>query len=203
MIPQQVLSSSLFKAPFLYPDNVVRRTELEDFEMGGIGLQDPSQGLQYQAWQGEIDAATKVAKLFPVDNPAAFTNIFTETTTPVEFSFSFDLNMRYMAVVRFADNTVRMRWYDSAIPGYAITTYSNILSCMMAMDDKRAINSAAADVIFTYLKTDNKLYFREQRDRFLIEYPLTDVLATGLRITNFGMAKNGRVQWRLAVRRLL
>jgi hypothetical protein len=203
MLPGAVLSTSLQKSPFLFPDNVARRTELEDYEMGGIDIQDPSQGLMYQPWFGEIDATTKIATLVPLNSGETPTVIFTETATPVEFSFSFDLNMRYTSVVRFADNTAKLRWYDTALPGYATTTYTGIQSCMLAMDDKRPVNSGQADVIFTYLKTDNRLYFRAQRDRYLVEYPLTTPLAPDLRITNFGMGKNLRLQWRLAVRRVL
>jgi hypothetical protein len=74
---------------------------------------------------------------------------------------------------------------------------------MLAHDDKRGVSSSISDVIFTYIKTDNRLYFRAQRDRFLVEYPLTDELAPNLRITNFGMGRNNRLQWRIAVRRVL
>jgi hypothetical protein len=202
MLPQQVLSTTVQKSSFLFPDNVVRRTELEDYEMGGIALQDPSAGLLYQPWFGEIDATTKIATLVPLNSTETPIVIFTETVTPVEFSFSFDLNMRQTSIVRFADNTAKLRWYDSAIPGYTTTTYTNIQSCMLCMDDKRSVNSSQADVILTYIKTDNKLYFRAQRDRYLIEYNLTDVIAPDLRITNFGMGKNLRVQWRLQVRKV-
>jgi hypothetical protein len=202
MLPQQALSTTPQKAGFLFPDNVVRRTELEDYEMGGLALSDPSEGLLYQAWQGEINATSKIATLTPLDTGSPV-DIFTETVTPVEFSFSFDLNMRPFSVTRFADNTAKLRWYDASIPGNTITTYTDILSCMLCLDDKRPVNSGQADVLLTYLKTDNKLYFRAQRERFLIEYLLGDLVAPGLRITNFGMGKNLRVQWRIAVRRLL
>jgi hypothetical protein len=203
MIPNQVLSSTVIRSALLYPDNAIRRTELEDFEMGGVALQDPSQGLRVVAWKGVIDAVTRVATLTPVTSTAPPIVIFTETVTPVEFSFSFDRSMREFSITRFADNTAKLRWYDTAIPAYVTTTYTGIQSCMLALDDKRDVSSSIADVIFTYLKTDNKLYFRAQRDRFLVEYTLTDVLAPNLAITNFGMGRNNRLQWRIAVRRVL
>ncbi len=202
MIPNQSLSSTQLQAKFLYPDNIIRASELEDFEMGGIALQDPSQGLMYQPWYGKIDPVTKIATLEPLDGSAPPTAIFTETETPVEFSFSFDLNMRQHSIVRFADNTCKLRWYDSAIPGYTITTYTGITSAMLCMDDKRPVNSGNADVLFTYLK-DNSLYFRAQRDRFLVEYLLKPDVVSNLRITNFGMGTNLRVQWRLEIRKVL
>lgn len=200
-LPQNSLSSSTVMSPLLYPDNIIRSTELEDFELGGIALQDPSQGLMVQSWRGAIDPVSLNCTLAPFEIGSP-TVVFTETIpAPIEFSFSFDSNMRYMAVTRWADNTVKMRWYDTAIPGYTITTYTGIKSMMLTLDDKRPVADTYRDVLFTYIKADNKLYYRQQRDRFLIERVLDPDLRDNLRITQFGMGKNLRMQWRLEYRR--
>lgn len=199
-LPQNRLSTTTMPAPLLFPDNVIRQDELQDFELGGIALQDPSQGLMVQAWRGTITEAG-VCTLTPLTTGSP-TVIFTETyAPPVEFSFSFDLNMRYTAVVRFADNTLKMRWYDTAIPGYTVTTYTAIQSAMLSLDDKRPTMSSVADILFTYIKTDNKLYYRQQRDRYLTERVLDSGLPSNLRLTQFGMGRNLRMQWRAEYRR--
>lgn len=200
-LPSDSLSSKTLQAPLLFPDNIIRQSELEDYELGGSGLQDPSQGLQVQGWRGDINLLTLDCTLTPFVTGTP-TVIFTETIpAPVEFSFSFDSNMRYMSATRWADNTVKLRWYDTALPGYTITTYTGIKSMMLSLDDKREFAGSYRDVLFTYIKTDNKLYYRQQRDRFLIERLLDGNLAANLRITQFGMGRNLRMQWRLEYRR--
>lgn len=50
MIPSGDLSSTVYQSEFLSPDNMTRRSPLEDFELGGVGLNDPSAGLMAQVW---------------------------------------------------------------------------------------------------------------------------------------------------------
>lgn len=199
MIPDNVLSSKLLKSRFLSPDSMVTPTLLEDYETGGIALQDPSQGLLVQTWYGYWDSQDSTAYLVPgVDGTPI--QIFTEPNV-FEFSFTFDQNMRWVAVYFLVDGTCKLRWYDSQAQGYVVTVFTGLTAIKLCLDDKRRVqtNLGSSDVIFTYV-TNNTLCFRQQRDRFTIEYPLQPDLPDNLRIANFGMAMNLRLQWRLKYR---
>ena len=47
MLPTPTPSDPTVYAPFKYPDNIVP-TPYVDYELGGIGLNNPSAGLEYQ-----------------------------------------------------------------------------------------------------------------------------------------------------------
>lgn len=200
MLPLESLSSIPVRASFTYPYDVVRASLLEDYELGGIALSDPSQGHQVQAWYARVDQAT--GNIYIRYLPGGPEILIYNQSDVFEFSFAFDQNMRWMTVCTLEDGETRLRWYDPTVPGYATLVLTGINSCRMVLDDTRElqIQSGTTDVILTYIRTaDNKLCFRAQRDRFLEEYELADV-GNNLRITNFGMGRRLRVQWRLAAR---
>lgn len=186
---------------FKFPNNLARITELEDYEMGGIAIQNPAQGLEVQAWYGYWNSEDKTAYLTPLSENQP-TPIFTEDDV-VEFSFTFDQNMRWSTATRHSDNTVWHRWYDTAVANYVTTVYSNINSVALSLDDKRdlQIQAGAPDIILTYIDMTGNIHWRIQRDRFLTEYTHVDSLnGSKYRITNFGMSNYNRLQWRIKAR---
>lgn len=186
---------------FLYPDNFTDSTELVDYEYGGIASQDPSEGFLYQIWKGWVDGS--FIYIQPYDESAPPLNIITESGV-VEFSFSFDQNMRWVAATRKNDNTVNLHWYDSSVEAYVITPYTGIVSIKLTHDDKRAVQvtGGSSDVIFTYIR-NSSVRWRIQRDRYLTEYTHTGFsIPSNYRITNFGMNSKNRLQWRLGPRRI-
>lgn len=199
MIPDNVLSTQVIRSRFNFPDSVAISGMLEDYELGGVALQDPSQGLEVKPWYGYWSPVDNTAYLVP-DIDAAPIAIFTEPNV-IEFSFTFDQNMRWAAAYFVADGTCKFRWFDSQVAAYVTSTYTGLTALKLCLDDKRTIQVqlGASDMLFTYIR-DNTLYLRAQRDRFTIEYPLRAELPSNLRITNFGMAANWRVQWRLRYR---
>ena len=56
MIPDNRLSTTNLPAPLLVP--IQRDDAFTDFEKGGVGLQDPSQGLDVQLWKLVYDEST-------------------------------------------------------------------------------------------------------------------------------------------------
>lgn len=192
----------LLLGPFLYPDNVISDDERVDFELGGYALQDTAHGLEFQAWKGEWDASTGDVILTPLTVGEPVT-IFNEEEIE-ELAFTFDQNMRWCAAVRLKNGTVKFRWYDSAIEQYVVSYLFGITSVRVALDDKRQqqIQQGAADIIITYLRS-GRVRWSIQRDRFLQEYTYAgQTFSDNIRITHFGMAKTGRLQWRLAHRRI-
>jgi hypothetical protein len=189
-------------SPFQYPDNIVSTSELEDWEYGGIALQDPTQGLRYQVWKGWWDSDDETAYLQPDDGVTDPIAIHTESNVE-EFTFTFDHNMRWTSACRLDDDTVKFRWYDTLIEDYTTTTYSDYTSVRLAHDDKRSaqVNVGASDVILTYIRA-GRVRWRIQRDRYLTEYTHNDLTVPAVyRITHFGMNTTSRLQWRLGFRR--
>lgn len=201
MLPENKLSTRSLDVTYLYPDGIVFDNLVEDFEMGGIAIQDPSEGLQYQPWRGYWEPLDNTVYLRPniIGDPIA---LFTETDV-FEFSFAFDQNMRYATALFKTNGDCKFTWFNSLVGDYVTDTYTGLTAFKLSLDDKReaAVQSGDADVLFTYIK-DNNLYFRAQRDRYLVEYLLAEDLPKNLLISNFGMGNRYRMQWRLRYRRL-
>lgn len=196
MLPDGVLSSEVVQGSFNYPDNLAYRPGT-DYELGGLAISDSSLGLEYQAWKGFWEPSTGVVTLHPGISGTGIP-VFT-TSDVIDFTFTFDQSMRWTAATIDTSNLLSFRWYDITVNDYVISTYSDIASVKLALDDKRAvqIQSGVTDVILTYVKLDGDLCYRLQRDRYLIEYTLESDVPEGFRITNFGMTDKLRVQWRL------
>lgn len=191
-------------APLISPDNRhTPKDELTDYERGGVALQDTSKGLNYQNWVGYWKSEDSTAYIQIENSLIPPLAIFTESNV-VEFCFTFDQNMRWVAATRKADKSMQLRWYDSAAASYVISTYSDIISMRLCIDDKRQmqINSGNTDVILTYL-SGNAVHWRIQRDRYLIQYTKTGLfIPLNFRISHFGMNSLNRLQWRIGPRHL-
>ena len=196
-------SNSHLLFPWPVPDMwSAHESELKDYEYGGIAIQDPSKGLQYQIWTGYWNLADSTAYLQPEDTSLAPIPIFTESDV-IEFCFTFDQNMRWVAATRKADNTVQFRWYNSQVEAYVTSHYSGIFSVRLCHDDKRAsqVINNTTDVILTYSRT-GAIYWRIQRDRFTVEYSKPVAISNRFRISHFGMSYGNRLQWRIGPRHL-
>lgn len=195
------LTNKFLVAPLQAPDNRSVTSELIDYELGGIALQDTAGGLRYQVWRGWWDEIDSTAYLAPDDDSSSPIAIFVQPGV-VEFTFTFDQNMRWSAATRTADDTLHHRWYDSAVEAYVTTTYPGVTSVRLALDDKRdtQVQLGAPDMILTYVRS-NQVRWRIQRDRFLTEYSHSLAISDQHRITHFGMNKLNRLQWRIGLRR--
>jgi hypothetical protein len=67
---------------------------------------------------------------------------------------------------------------------------------MLTLDDKRALASATNDVILAYIRAGG-LYYRQQRDRFAVEYVVGTGVGSSSRIVALGMGANMRLQIKL------
>lgn len=188
-------------AAFQFPDGLASNSELVDYELGGVALQDPSLGLQYQTWKAHWNSADSTVYATPSTTgvPVA---LHTRSDV-IELAFTFDQNMRWSTAVRLAGDIMEHRWYDSAIESYRVSTYTGVTSVRITLDDKRdiQIHSGVSDVILTYIKS-GLVKWRIQRDRFLTEYGHSTAFSENVRITQFGMNIKNRLQWRLGPRRI-
>jgi len=162
-----------------------------DFELGGIALQDPSQGHLVQEWNCYItDDFTEIRIVAP-----AVTDTLLYTGTGItSVSCSFDQNMR-PTFAFIEEGSAKLSWYDSVPEETVVTDYgATVFTPKVTLDDKRALQEGAADVIFAYVKNDN-LYMRMQRDRYLVEYLLyTGIIEDELgELQCIGMCRNFRL----------
>ncbi len=189
-LPDGVLSSRPVSSPFLGGRTQLVRA-IEDFETGGIALQDPSRGLQYQTWRARIVKHNTQIVLDAEQVPA---NVFITGNNLTEVSLTFDRNMR-PAIAYVEDGMAKLYWYDAIQSAPVTTSYPGIITPRVSLDDKRPLQSAVSDVIFAYLK-NNGLYYRQQRDRYQQEYLLqANINSPGL--IKIGMNRQLRLQFLL------
>lgn len=201
MIPGAALSTLVAEGDFLPPRNR-RKQPLEDYELGGVALNDASQGLQFYEWRGRYIDGSVV-----LDVPGVVAPVTVLTVPGVtEFSFSFDQNMSPVVAYMLGDGSAHFYWFDSTIPGFTtLDLGSGARSPRCSLDDKRAVSgvaSGASDVILTYLR-DDALYFRAQRDRYATEYKLelppafANFNLSRWKLGQFGMGNGLRMLWQL------
>jgi hypothetical protein len=187
MLPEGRLSSQNVPALSILGGRSLTGTLKQDFEDGPIELNDPSAGLYYQIWQAL--AHDGGVRLYDADEVG--TEVLT-TINITEMSFTFDQNGRPSICFTQYGQT-KIYWFDSSLGGVTITTIgSGIGSPKVILDDKRSSQSGNSDIIMGYIKNE-QLCYRQQRDRFLIEY----VLATNVvgRLQKLGMGNNLRLQF--------
>lgn len=193
-LPENRLSTRPIYGAFLVPD---KAEPLVDFEWGGVDLLDTSQGLQVYIW-----------KCFYDDGWIQITNDeITHKLIQVEnvkhLSLAFDFNMHptitYIAesIDENGDSIIDtcLYWYDTAIATQITTKYGVDYSFpQLSLDDHRLHQSANADIIFAYIR-DNNLYYRQQRDRFLIERLLYENIPDDIELRQIGMSVKNRFQF--------
>jgi hypothetical protein len=191
-LPGNVLSSTPIKSALISPDDSERKNLREDFERGGVAVNDPTQGLDVKTWRGWTDGASIFVAPLPGLTPV------TTVTTGVgitEVALAFDQNME-VTVAYVEGGATKLRWYDTQASATVTTTWTGARSPMLTLDDKRATAGAANDVIFAYIR-DGQARYRQQRDRYSVEYTLGPVPSDSARIEQLGMGVNNRLQFKV------
>ena len=187
MLPEGRLSSQNVPALSILGGRSLTGSLKQDFEDGPIELNDPSAGLYYQIWQALAhDGGVRL-----YDAQEVGTDVLTALNI-TEMSFTFDQNGRPSICFTQYGQT-KIYWFDSSLGGVTTTTIgAGIGSPKVILDDKRQRQTNSSDIIMGYIK-NSQLCYRQQRDRFLIEY----VLATGVvgRLIKIGMGNNLRLQF--------
>lgn len=186
MMPDNSLSSQNIPSPILGARALGIGLK-SDYEDGPIAITDSSKGLYFQTWSGQAYDLG----VFVESNTTGRIDILSELNITT-MSFTFDQNGRVVVVYTQYGNT-HIWWYDTTIAAYTTTTIGNgITSPKVFLDDKRSVFATTSDIILGYIKNSN-LYFRQQRDRYEIEYLLaTNVIG---RLQKIGMGHNLRLQF--------
>lgn len=196
-MPQNVLSDTPQLGTLLSPRQLRLASDLLlDYELGGIALNDSSQGLEVQTWTCNCDGHNFV--ITSASDPAG-TNILTVAGNVVDMSFTFDQNMRQFVAYTLDDGTSWFFWFDSLSHGFVTTQLpAGSISPRCTLDDKRPQNVLSSDIILAYVNHGaQSMYFRQQRDRYLIEYDLIDFSSSTSRLINIGLSTVNRMQFNL------
>lgn len=196
MNPVVTLIQPAITSPLIYPDNLTS-TALQDWQLGGIGLSDPSQGLEYQAWELNVLGQTiNTAVYLSAPNTPA-TQIFALANLTWA-RLAFDQNMKPV-ISYVAGGQAGFYWWDPTIPGITFTNLpSTANNPCVTMDDKRALSTllGSNDIVMTYVNNTN-LCYRLQRERYQTEHiwytNITNVISNPY-VNKIGMNQNYRLQ---------
>ena len=187
-LPQNQLSSEPMPGYFLgaraqiFPDYV-------DYMDGGVSIQDPSLGLDYQTWKAEI-VENRIMLSAPTSPE---TPIYTGDDI-TEVSLAFDQNMQ--VCIAFVETGIaKLLWYDTIASQLAVTVLgAGVSHPRVALDDSREFNRTGSDVILAYIK-GGALYYRQQRDRYGIERQLSS--GSWIALVRIGMGSTLRFQFQV------
>lgn len=192
-LPENRLSIEPARAPFIGA-RAFPTSKIVDYEDGGVGIQDVSEGLLFQRWRALLFNPGQSDSYVQLDAPSVTPFALVSLPGLTEISISFDQLMQpTLAYVQ--DGIAYLRWYDSAAAEYVTDTIgAGIITPRVSLDDKRYIASngyQSSDVILAYVKGGN-LYYRQQRDRYTIER----LLKTGVKpLIKIGFNRGLRFQF--------
>lgn len=183
MLPDSVLSTSPIPSPFLVP----RRHTDVDFELGGVDIENTSQGMLDYLWQSEL--LSNGVRLINTNNGVSRVYL---TDYVVDYcSFAFDQNMRPCIVFQSGGLTY-LYWYDPTTASQSILSLGLMEYPQISLDDARLFNLNNSDIILAYFK-DDTLYYRLQRERYMLEHTLG--VYPNHRLLQIGMCVNLRFRF--------
>ncbi len=170
-MPNNTLSSQPIVGAFLPPRAALRNTPLSglsDVHDGPVAISNPSQGIAFQTWQVRADG---VNIYLSAPNTPEF--VYLPNTAAIWVALAFDQNGNtFIAWTQDLAGQSFYRWFDTTIPGYRVSTLTGpVLRVFATLDDQRPIEFQNDDIIFAYTRLGT-LFYRQQRDRFGIEYNL-------------------------------
>lgn len=162
MIPSNTFTPQPEVTPFVPPLDEPYQPLFQRV-LGGVALNNPSEGRMYQIWTVEYTSGSIIVS--PEGQPSAFEMGAVGVTA---VSLAFDNNMGIVLGWQTASGA-NLYYYDTLTSSYTTRNFPGVTSCRVAVDDPRDFYTASSDVIFGYTISGN-LYWRQQRDRYDVEY---------------------------------
>ncbi|MPS36039.1 MAG: hypothetical protein E2593_12185 [Stenotrophomonas sp.] len=160
-----------------------------DYEMGGIGLQNPNAGMQVKLWtlrsngQQVTVEANDVVPVLLFERPGPITLV----------SLAFDQAMNpHVAFVE--DGIAWLWWWDTVANAMTFTAIDGARTPRLGLDEKRSALLSIGDVVLAYMNQSN-LCVRYQRERFGTEHVLAEGI--GQELVSVGSSTAGRFQFML------
>lgn len=162
-----------------------------DFIDGPIAEQDPTQGLAYQQWRAYIKGSTVYVEADNTPPRAILSSPEPSAFTDISIAFNQNADLHYVYVEQ---GKAKFYWFDTLTSSFqTMLLPEGIRTPKITLDDKRPQQSGRSDIILSYVKADNKLYFRMQRERFGVEHLLDD--GPFISIKRLYMNDGYRLQW--------
>lgn len=179
--PTPIVSS--FQAPYNLPYTPLTQTVL-----GGVALNNPSEGRQYQIWN--ITYTGTDIEVSTASGPVVFSITESDVMT---VSLAFDNNMALVIAWQTSGFESKLYYFDTLTSRYTTRTFAGTTSCRVCVDDAREFYTTSSDVIFSYT-TGTNLYYRQQRDRYDVAYLIG---ATTGRLRKMAPNTGNRLQFEL------
>lgn len=190
-LPYNEITSSAIQNTYLEPDETDDAL-LESFESGGVAISDASQGRLVQTWRAWVDGGGTSIKVSPISGDPV-TELVTGGANITSVSLAWDSNM--VPTICYCENAVfKLRWFNTVTNSIQTDSFEGVNSGLVATDDKRESQEGASDVIFGYT-LDGVLYYRQQRDRYLVAYAVG--LCLDRKLVRMGMNTKLRFQFHL------
>lgn len=178
--PNEVYSTlPLVELP--YPDNL-KVVGLTDRELGGVGLNDTSQGLASKVWTLAV-VGNDVLLSSDTDLPSV---LFSQPNIK-DIALAFTQAMQPTVAWEDTLGILWLRYFNSVSQTYEVLDLGVGTTPRLTLDDKRLESSELSDIVVAYVR-DTSLLYRLQRDRFIEEYTLKTDLPVGSRLEQIGMA---------------
>lgn len=189
MIPDHKITSTPVASEYFYDKP---NTKLIDRTLGGIAIQDISEGLNYQVWEIYYESPFIKIKGLTTGNVI----ILEEVQGVVELSLAFDLNMNIAYTYVTGDKSY-LRYYDATTQNLQTMELIHCKSPRLTYDDLRSMQNQVSDIVCAYINvSNNTLCYRLLRDRYTIEHPLQEV-PENARLIRIGMTEGLRLQFKM------
>jgi hypothetical protein len=186
MIPGNTFTPTPIVGTFLYLQSLPYNP-LSQTVMGGVALQDGSQGRLVKPWT--VFYLNGLIQVRPENNAVVFTLPATDVQT---VSLAFDANMS-LVIAWQTSTDANIYYYDTITASYITRNFPGVISCRVCVDDPLEFYTAQSDVIFGYTLSGN-LNYRQQRDRYDIEYLIKP---TSKYLIKMGPSSVNRLQFEL------
>lgn len=198
MLPAGEISSSAVISGFAFPVKGPKEEDkLQDWELGGVALNNSSEGLLVKVWRAFAtkDTDTGTVSVF-VEAPGVPAALLFTGPDITEIALSFDQNMNPF-VAYTQGSAAKIYWYDPLVPGMTHTTLpAGCRTLRCTMDERRSAFVADSDILLCYIRAGN-FCIRYQRERYLTEHILRSGVGANCQLVSMARNNGNRIQWRL------